>query len=86
MDDENQSIHEFDLNLICEYFSRLERQGPGSPEMTIKGSSAGEISALECDEIVFVRANLACIYCYNKYDFFYKKFCVFKFLFIVTNI
>jgi SAM-dependent methyltransferase len=31
-----KSIHEFDLNLICEYYSNLERQGPGSPEITIK--------------------------------------------------
>lgn len=29
-----QSIHEFDLNMICEYFSALPRQGPGSPEIT----------------------------------------------------
>ena len=29
-----QSIHEFDLNMICEYFSALDRQGPGSPEIT----------------------------------------------------
>ncbi|MDR0683414.1 MAG: class I SAM-dependent methyltransferase [Prevotella sp.] len=36
MNDENKSIHEFDMNLICEYFSQLERQGPGSPEMTVK--------------------------------------------------
>jgi ubiquinone/menaquinone biosynthesis C-methylase UbiE len=39
MDNENKSIHEFDLNLICEYFSSLERQGPGSPEATIKALS-----------------------------------------------
>ena len=39
MSNENQSIHEFDFNLICEYFSRLERQGPGSPEVTIKALS-----------------------------------------------
>lgn len=32
----NRSIHEFDFNLICEYFSGVERQGPGSPEVTIK--------------------------------------------------
>lgn len=32
-------IHEFDINLICEFFSHVERQGPGSPEMTIKGLS-----------------------------------------------
>jgi Methylase involved in ubiquinone/menaquinone biosynthesis len=35
MDNEVKSIHEFDINLICEYFSSLERQGPGSPEVTI---------------------------------------------------
>jgi SAM-dependent methyltransferase len=39
MSDENKSIHEFDLELICEYFSNLERQGPGSPEVTIKALS-----------------------------------------------
>lgn len=36
MSDEIKSIHEFDINLICEYFSSVERQGPGSPEMTLK--------------------------------------------------
>ncbi len=36
MSNENKSIHEFDFNLICEYYSSLERQGPGSPEVTIK--------------------------------------------------
>jgi len=36
MENENKSIHEFDFNLICEYFSGVERQGPGSPESTIK--------------------------------------------------
>ena len=36
MSNENKSIHEFDFNLICEYFSSMERQGPGSPEVTIK--------------------------------------------------
>jgi len=39
MSDENKSIHEFDVKLICEYFSSLERQGPGSPEVTIKALS-----------------------------------------------
>lgn len=39
MSKENTSIHEFDLNLICEYFSALERQGPGSPEITTKALS-----------------------------------------------
>jgi SAM-dependent methyltransferase len=35
----NRSIHEFDFNLICDYFSGIERQGPGSPEITIKALS-----------------------------------------------
>jgi SAM-dependent methyltransferase len=39
MSDENKSIHEFDFNLICEYFSSIERQGPGSPEVTLKALS-----------------------------------------------
>ena len=36
MSNENKSIHEFDFDLICEYFSSIKRQGPGSPEATIK--------------------------------------------------
>ena len=39
MSNENKSIHEFDVKLICEYFSTMERQGPGSPEVTIKALS-----------------------------------------------
>lgn len=39
MSNENTSIHEFDFNLICEYFAAVERQGPGSPEITIKALS-----------------------------------------------
>lgn len=39
MSDEIKSIHEFELELICEYYSNLERQGPGSPEITIKALS-----------------------------------------------
>lgn len=39
MSDENKSIHEFDINLICEYFLGLDRQGPGSPEATIRALS-----------------------------------------------
>lgn len=37
MDNEVKSIHEFDLELIVEYFSHLERQGPGSPEAESSG-------------------------------------------------
>lgn len=36
MSKENTSIHEFDVRLIGEYFSGLERQGPGSPAVTLK--------------------------------------------------
>lgn len=39
MSNDNKTIHEFDINLICEYFSNIERQGPGSPEVTIKALS-----------------------------------------------
>lgn len=39
MSKENKSIHEFDLQLICNYYSNLERQGPGSPEITLKALS-----------------------------------------------
>lgn len=39
MSNENNSIHDFDFSLICEYFSNIERQGPGSPEATLKALS-----------------------------------------------
>jgi len=39
MENEIKSIKEFDLNLICEYYSSVERQGPGSPEVTLKALS-----------------------------------------------
>lgn len=39
MSNEHTSIHEFDYNLIAEYFSFLKRQGPGSPEITQKALS-----------------------------------------------
>jgi SAM-dependent methyltransferase len=39
MSNNDKSIHEFDFTLICEYFSSLERQGPGSRETTVKALS-----------------------------------------------
>lgn len=36
---ETRTIHEFDFQLICEYFSNLERQGPRSPEVTLRALS-----------------------------------------------
>ena len=45
--DENvSSIHEFDLSLICEYFSSISRQGPGSDEATRRAlSMIGDIGS-----------------------------------------
>jgi len=34
--EEYKNIHEFDFSLICEYFSSIERQGPGSEDSTLK--------------------------------------------------
>lgn len=39
MSNEYKTIHEFDFSLICEYFASVERQGPGSPEVTLKALS-----------------------------------------------
>ena len=39
MSSENSSIHDFDFDLICEYFKTLDRQGPGSPEITLRALS-----------------------------------------------
>ena len=39
MSKENTSIHDFDVSLICEYYASVERQGPGSPEITCKALS-----------------------------------------------
>ena len=36
MSDKEHNIHDFDIALICEYFSSLDRQGPGSKDATIK--------------------------------------------------
>jgi ubiquinone/menaquinone biosynthesis C-methylase UbiE len=39
MSDEEQNIHDFDVALISEFFSSMDRQGPGSREATIKALS-----------------------------------------------
>ena len=39
MPNKKQTIHEFDPKIIHEYFSTIERQGPGSPEVTLKALS-----------------------------------------------
>ncbi len=36
MSNNNSSIHDFDFQLICEYYASITRQGPGSPEVTLK--------------------------------------------------
>lgn len=33
------TIHEFDFNLICDFFLNIQRQGPGSSEATLKALS-----------------------------------------------
>ena len=38
-DEKPKTIHELDLNMIYEYYSNTERQGPGSPEITLKALS-----------------------------------------------
>jgi ubiquinone/menaquinone biosynthesis C-methylase UbiE len=56
MNNENEkSINEFDFNLICEYFSSMDRQGPGSEEATIK--ALGFINRLTADSKI---ADLGC--------------------------
>lgn len=39
MNTEEHNIHDFDVALISEYFSTIDRQGPGSQEATIKALS-----------------------------------------------
>jgi len=39
MDKANTLIYDFDISLIGNYFGRLERQGPGSPESTLRALS-----------------------------------------------
>jgi len=39
MSNEKQTIYEFDLNIIYDYFLNSARQGPGSPEITLKALS-----------------------------------------------
>ncbi len=39
MSNEEHNIHDFDIELICDYFSTMDRQGPGSQEATIKALS-----------------------------------------------
>jgi Methylase involved in ubiquinone/menaquinone biosynthesis len=37
---ENNSIHDFDFSLICEYFASIKRQGPGSESSTHQAIAA----------------------------------------------
>ncbi|MGX9366775.1 class I SAM-dependent methyltransferase [Desulfoplanes sp. PS50] len=55
MGTEDTSIHDFDYALICDYFSTLDRQGPGSPEVTAK--------ALECIDNLTSESRIADIGC-----------------------
>lgn len=55
MGNNQPSIHDFDMNLICDYFGRMERQGPGSTESTITALSFIDTTSNE-----LVIADLAC--------------------------
>lgn len=55
MSNENKTIYDFDFSLICEYFSQVKRQGPGSPEVTLKALSF--IDNLTADSCI---ADLGC--------------------------
>ncbi len=35
----NNTVYEFDVNLICDFFLHTQRQGPGSPDATLKALS-----------------------------------------------
>lgn len=39
MSNENKTIHGIDVNFICDFFLNTERQGPGSPEVTLRALS-----------------------------------------------
>lgn len=39
MSNENKTIHQFEYNLICDFFLNTKRQGPGSPDVTLKALS-----------------------------------------------
>ena len=45
-DNKESSIHDFDFSLICEYFSSIKRQGPGSDEATRKALGVQMINAI----------------------------------------
>ena len=67
---EKQSIHEFDLNVIYDYFSNVERQGPGSQEITLKALSFidgltenSEVADIGCGtggETIVLAPNISC--------------------------
>lgn len=55
MSHDESSTHDFVFDLICDYFSRLERQGPSSPQATLKALSF--INGLDENSII---ANIGC--------------------------
>ena len=62
MSNDLKSIHDFDFTMICNYFKLLERQGPGSPEVTQKAvsfinelSDEAKIADIGCGTGIFAR-------------------------------
>ena len=39
MNNNNNTIYGFDVNLICDFFLNTKRQGPGSPDVALKALS-----------------------------------------------
>ncbi|HPX04977.1 MAG TPA: class I SAM-dependent methyltransferase [Tenuifilaceae bacterium] len=84
--DSNKTIHDFDFNLICEYFLGVERQGPGSPEVTLKAlsfvdnlSSESRIADIGCgtggQTMVLAQNTLGHITGIDLFPAFIDKFC-----------
>ena len=55
MSNDLKSIHDFDFTMICNYFKLLERQGPGSPEVTQKAVSFINVNIHFCE--IFLAEN-----------------------------
>lgn len=77
LNDDSKSIHEFDVNLICEYFSRLERQGlrqsenDGHPQIAVQETYLKEYAGNETAGS-FVAAEQHEMKRYPKYKEYYS--------------
>lgn len=85
MSNENKTVNGFELNLICEFFANMERQGPGAPEVTLKAlnfidglSEKSKIADLGCGtggQTMVLAENIPCeIIGVDLWDDFIKQF------------